>query len=234
MYLNKNILIVIPARGGSKGVPLKNIHPLGGKPLINWTLDFVKELNIDVRTFISTDSREIAKVVESENFEVPFLRPKEISGDKATDIQVLEHAIKEIEKYDAKQYDIVLLLQPTCPFRKKEYIVNVLELIINGNYDSVWTVNETDLKFHPTKQLLLDKGLLKYILQEGNKIPVRQDLSPTYHVNGVAYALTRDCILNLNSRMGNKSAPLIIKDKLINIDTYDDFLLAEKYLNNEI
>jgi len=230
MFLNKNILAVIPARGGSKGVPLKNIHLLGGKPLINWTLDCILEMGNIVRPIISTDSKIIANIVEEYGIKVPFLRPKNISGDHAKDIEVLEHALIKAEKLDGIKYDIILMLQPTSPFRTVKQLLEILSLIIENNFDSVWTVSRTDLKFHPIKQLIIKDGILQYMMKEGNKLPIRQSLYPTYHVNGLAYALTRDCVLKRKSRMGKNAAPFIIKEKVINIDTLEDFEYAEQNL----
>jgi len=232
MYKNKNILLVVPARGGSKGVPLKNIYMLGGKPLIYWTLDLISELGDLGRTYVSTDSEKIIDVVKKKGFNPPFKRPEILSGDSAKDFEVIEHALIAIENYDNKKYDIILMLQPTSPFRTVNQIFGVLDLIIEKKYDSVWTVSDTDLKFHPVKQLKILNGLLSYVLEEGNSFPIRQSLYNTYHVNGLAYAFTRECILQQKSRKGKKTAPFIIKEKVVNIDTFDDFKLAEKYIQN--
>ena len=233
MYRNKNILIVVPARGGSKGVPFKNIYMLGGKPLIYWTLEVISELGDFVRTYVSTDSEKIADVVTQKGFAPPFKRPDIFSGDNAKDFEVIEHALIEMEKHDHQKYDIIMMLQPTSPFRTASQIFGVLDLLIEKNYDSVWTVSSTDLKFHPIKQLRITDGLLNYILEEGNTFPTRQSLYNCFHVNGVAYAFTRDCILKQKSRKGKKTAPFIIEEKVVNIDTLDDFKLAEEYLQNQ-
>ena len=230
MYLNKNILTVIPARGGSKGIPLKNIHLLGGRPLINWTIDCVLEMGENTQVIVSTDNKKIANVAIDRGIEVPFLRPANLSGDHAKDFEVIEHALIKAEELDNKKYDIIMMLQPTSPFRTVDQLYNILSHLINNNFDCVLTVSETDLKYHPIKQLSIKDGLLSYIMEEGNQLPTRQSLYPTYHVNGLAYAFTRDCILSQKSRMGKNTAPFIIKDKVINIDTYEDFLYAEKYL----
>lgn len=231
MYKNKNILAIIPARGGSKGVPYKNIFLLGGKPLINWTLDCTHKLKEIMRTIVSTDDKKIVKVVEDYGQRVPFLRPKYLSGDKVKDFDVIENVLKEAENYDNTQYDITLLLQPTSPFRDTKTIIGIIDLIIEKKLDSIWTVTETDLKYHPVKQLYVENDLLKYALKEGLNFPIRQSLRPSYHVNGYAYAFTRECILTQRSRMGNKTAPYIIQEKVVNIDTHEDFKVAENYVS---
>lgn len=233
MYKNKNILAVVPARGGSKGVKLKNIHKLAGKPLIYWTLEILEELSEKIRTFVSTDNEKIIKLVKKKGFEPHIKRPKVLAGDKVKDFEVIEHALLEMEKIDNKKYDIILMLQPTSPLRNKKQILDILNLIISKKYDSVWTVSLNDLKFHAMKQLKLEKGLLKYIMKEGETFPIRQSLYDTYHVNGLAYAFSRDCIIKQKSRMGKRTAPFLIKEKVINIDTIEDFDIAEKYLNQK-
>jgi CMP-N,N'-diacetyllegionaminic acid synthase len=230
MFLKKNILTIIPARGGSKGVPLKNIHLLGGRPLIDWTLDCILEMGKKTRTIVSTDSHKIAEVVKNRGIEVPFLRPSALSGDNAKDFEVIEHALLQSEIIDNKKYDIILMLQPTSPFRTVKQLLRVLKHLINNELDCVWTVSATDQKYHPIKQMYIKDGLLNYVMEEGKSLPTRQTLKPTYHVNGLAYAFTRDCILKQRKRMGLKTAPLIIKEKVVNIDTMDDFYYAEKHL----
>lgn len=232
MYRNKNILAVVPARGGSKGVPFKNVHILAGKPLIYWTLELLQELDELIKTFVSTDSKKIKEIVEKIGFKPEVMRPDNISGDYAKDFEVIEHALNEMEKIDNKKYDIILMLQPTSPLRKREQIIEILDLIIDNNYDSVWTVSPTDLKFHPVKQLKIEKGLLKYVMNEGYRLPTRQSLYNTYYVNGLAYAFSRDCIIKQKSRIGKKTAPFIIKEKVINIDTLEDFKEAEEYIKS--
>ena len=232
MYRNRNILAVVPARGGSKGVPHKNIHKLAGKPLIYWTLELLQELSDLVRTFVSTDSNKISEIVEKLDFKPPILRPDELSGDYAKDYEVIEHALNTMEDIDNKKYDIILMLQPTSPLRTKKQIIQILDLIIDKNYDSVWTVSATDLKFHPIKQLKIENGLLRYISNEGYSFPTRQSLYNTYHVNGLAYAFSRNCIIEQKSRMGKKTAPFIINEKVINIDTLEDFSKAEEYIKS--
>ena len=137
---------------------------------------------------VSTDHEEIAQVAERAGLPAPFRRPAHLSGDRIGDWDVLTHALQEMEKQDAVQYDIVLMLQPTSPLRKKEHVLETLDLLIKGNYDSVWTVTETSNKFHPLKALSVKNGAMTYFDQRGPSIIARQQLEPVYHRNGVAYA----------------------------------------------
>ena len=230
MFSKNNILAVVPARGGSKGVPYKNIYPLGGKPLIVWTLDCLKKMKNDIKIIVSTDDKKIANIVKKNGIDVPFYRPKNISGDHAGDWEVIKHSLLQTEKIFSETYDTILMLQPTSPFRTPKQINAVLEHLYNGNYDSVWTVSETDLKYHPIKQMIIVNDCLKYKFTDGNLLPRRQDLESIFHVNGVAYAFTRDCILKQKSRMGKRTAPYLIKEKVVNIDSLEDFKIAEKYI----
>src|SRR5262245_15430743 len=126
MLDGKSILVVVPARGGSKGVPLKNIHPLCGVPLIHHTGNLVKRLQYVDRAICSTDSHDIAIEAADCGLEVPFMRPNELSGDLVSDLQVLKHAIHDLEglrpPYLGPPYDVVVMLQPTCPLRTAAHV----------------------------------------------------------------------------------------------------------------
>jgi len=125
----KNILILIPARGGSKRVPRKNIRRLNGKPLIQYTIEYAKQANINARIIVSTDDREIAKISEECGAEVPFLRPKEISEDRTPDYPVVRHCLDFLKKKDEWSVDIVVFLRPTQPFRINGEIEKSIEIL---------------------------------------------------------------------------------------------------------
>jgi len=148
----KRILAVVPARGGSKGIPLKNIQPLAGKPLLSYTAEVVRQIPMIDRSVASTDHQEIANVAAEAGLDVPFFRPPEISGDRIGDWDVLFHALQELETRDGVKYDIILMLQPTCPLRKPSHVMMTIEKLVAEGFDSVWTVSETDSKHHPLKQ----------------------------------------------------------------------------------
>ena len=227
MINNNNILVVIPARGGSKGIALKNIQKLNGKPLVTLVGDIVSHLDFVDRAIVSTDHHKIAEVARASGLAVPFMRPKELSGDIVSDIDVITHALFEVEKIDNKIYDIVVMLQPTSPMRKPEHVSQAVKKLINEKLDAVWTVSETDSKNHPLKQLIVINNRLKYYDKEGPQIIARQQLSNLYHRNGAAYALTRECIVEQKMIKGAKTGAYVILDVMINIDTLWDFKLAE-------
>ncbi len=227
MLKGQNILIVVPARGGSKGVKLKNIRRVNNVPLVAQVGNIVNQLPYVDRAVVSTDHPEIAEIAKQSGLDVPFMRPVELSGDVIADGDVLYHALAACEKIDSKKYDVIVMLQPTSPFRKPEHVTSAVEKLIKGGYDAVWTVSETDSKSHPLKQLTIQDHLLDYYDPAGANIIARQQLDPVYHRNGVAYAMTRDCIVRKKTIKGEKTSFVVIDDLLVNIDTEYDFKLAE-------
>ncbi len=162
MLDGRTVLIVVPARGGSKGIKLKNIRPLKGVPLVALVGKVVKQLDYVDRAVVSTDHPEIAKIAREAGLDVPFMRPESISGDIVSDWDVLHHALMATEEDDGNTYDIIIMLQPTSPFRKPEHVTATLKKLIEGNFDSVWTISETDSKSHPSKQLILNGEIVEY------------------------------------------------------------------------
>jgi CMP-N,N'-diacetyllegionaminic acid synthase len=232
MYNNKKLLVVVPARGGSKGVKLKNIRPLNGIPLVGLVGKVTIELSYIDRAIVSTDHPEIAKTAMEYGLDVPFIRPENLSGDLVPDLDVLTHALLAMEELDNVKYDIIIMLQPTSPSRKPYHVRETIEKLINGNYDAVWTISETDSKGHPLKQLTFNDNKLDYYDQKGSQIIARQQLTPVYHKNGVAYAITRECLIDKKSIKGDRTSAVIIKEMVVNIDTEFDFKLAEFLMKN--
>ena len=233
MLSGKRVLVVVPARGGSKGVKLKNLRPINGRPIVALVGDVVRQLPYLDRAVVSTDHPKIADVAREAGLDVPFMRPASFSGDIVSDWDVLNHALLACEKLDNVRYDVVVMLQPTSPFRKPEHVTTTVTRLIDGGYDAVWTVSKTDSKAHPIKQLVVDGDKLEYYDKSaGASIIARQQLKPVYHRNGVAYAITRDCILGQGNIKGENTSFVIIDDLLANIDTELDFTWAEFLLNS--
>ncbi len=234
MIEGKRILVVVPARGGSKGIKLKNLQPLKGIPLVSIVGRVVKRLDWVDRAVVSTDHEEIAAAAESEGLSAPFRRPEELSGDRIADWDVLHHALITCEELDGCTYDVIVMLQPTSPFRRPDHVTATVKKLITGGFDAVWTVSETDSKAHPLKQLVIEGELLDYYDPAGAKIIARQQLKPVYHRNGVAYAITRQCLEEQRTIKGEQTSYLLIDDPLVNIDTMDDFLYAEFLLERGV
>jgi CMP-N-acetylneuraminic acid synthetase len=187
----------------------------------------VRQLAYVDRAVVSTDHSEIARVAKDSGLEAPFMRPAEFSGDRIADWDVLNHALLSCEKRDNRTYDIIVMLQPTSPFRQPQHVTRTVEKLIAGGYDAVWTVSETDSKAHPLKQLIISGDNLDYYDPAGADIIARQQLKPTYHRNGVAYAISRECLIDKKSIKGDDTSFVVIDDLLVNIDTEFDFMLAE-------
>jgi CMP-N,N'-diacetyllegionaminic acid synthase len=227
MIKGRKIIAVVPARGKSKGIKMKNIFPLSGKPLLYYTAKIIHRLEYVDRAIVSTDNEEIANVAGSCGLDVPFYRPIPLSGDLVSDWEVLNHALSMMEKIDKRRYDIILMLQPTSPFRNPEYVTKTIISLIDHDYDAVWTVSPTDPKAHPLKQLVIQEDLLNYYDSNGAKIIARQQLSTIYHRNGVAYAINRECLLEKQSIKGDKTGAIIIDEPVVNIDSMEDIYYAE-------
>ena len=232
MLKDKNILAVVPARGGSKGVKLKNIKLLCGKPLIEHTALVINQIEIIDTAVVSTDSEEIGSIAESAGINFSFKRPVNLSGDFIGDWDVLNHALIKCEKIYNKKFDIVLMLQPTSPLRTTEDIIGSVNYLIENQLDAVWSMSPTDSKNHPLKQFRIENDLLDYYDYAGNKIIARQQLDTLYQKNGAVYVFTRDCILNQKTIKGKKTGAYLIHREMVSIDTAFDFKLVEFLMEN--
>lgn len=179
-------LIVIPARGGSKGIPHKNIKPLNGKPLIHYTIDVARGVTDDANICVTTDDPEIITCVEDYGLKVPFVRPAELATDTAGTYEVLLHALDFYEK-QGRHYDVVLLLQNTSPFRTAEHVKAAMKLY-SSDIDMVVSVNQT--KSNPYYNCFEEdiEGFLKKTLDSSNFVR-RQDAPVTYEYNGAIYVI---------------------------------------------
>jgi len=233
MLEGRRILVVVPARGGSKGIKLKNLRPIHGVPLVAMAGAVVRQLDFVDRAVVSTDHEEIARVAVESGLEAPFLRPAEIAGDRIGDWDVLTHALLAVEQEEGRAYDLVVMLQPTSPSRRPEHVRDAIRQLIADDLDAVWTVSETDSKGHPLKQLTIDAhGAMDYYDPAGANIIARQQLTPVYHRNGIAYVITRSCLLEQKTIKGRRTGALVIDGPVANIDTEFDLRLAEMLLSD--
>lgn len=230
MYEGRRILVVVPARGGSKGVPLKNIRALQGRPLIAHVAELVSGVDWIDRAVVSTDHPEIARVARDHGLDAPFRRPEALSGDEVGDVPVLQHALSACEALDGCTYDVIVMLQPTSPLRRVCDVEATVAALVAEGRDAVWTVSSTDRKYHPLKQLAIEEGRLRLCDPAGARIVARQQLSPTYHRNGAAYALTRACLMEQGVLLGDNSGAVVVEEPRLSIDTEDDFARAENAL----
>ncbi len=229
MIGGRRILVVVPARGGSKGIKLKNLRAVLGVPMVARVGHVVAKLDTIDRAVVSTDHEEIAQVAEASGLAAPFRRPEPLSADRIGDLEVLTHALEEMERIDGVTYDIVVMLQPTSPLRRPEDVSGAIGMLVRGGWDAVWTVSESDSKAHPLKQLTMEpgSGRLGYYDPAGKNVIARQQLKPVYHRNGIAYAITRDCLLGQKTIMGARTGALLIDGPAVSIDTEWDIDLCE-------
>lgn len=226
------ILAIIPARGGSKGIKLKNLRKIKGKTLVGHAINCAKLVDLIDNIVVSTDSELIKEEAICNGIDVPFMRPAGLSGDRVSDLPVLKHALLESEKYWKKQFDLVLMLQPTSPLRNHELIFEACRMMQNEDIDSVWSVSQSDSKYHPLKQLkITDKGFLDYFDREGSKIVARQQLYNLYHRNGAVYGFKRKIIIDEIAIKPAKTRYILCDTPQISIDTEFDLELAEFFMN---
>lgn len=223
------VLGITLARGGSKGIPRKNIIDLGGKPLIAWTIEAALESGVFDNYIVSTDDQEIADVAKSYGAEVPFMRPAHLAGDTVWSRDADKHAVLECERVYGVRYDFVMELPCVAPLRDARHIREAFEKLRDTGADSVISVCQMQDK-HPVRMKKIDNDLIADFCQEfpegeGSR---RQDLKPCYIRNGGIYSMTRDCIVEQFSRNGKVSRPYIMDDfSSVNVDSLIDLKLAE-------
>lgn len=233
MYKGKKILGVITARGGSKGIPKKNIKDLAGLPLIAYTIEAAKNSRLLTRTIVSTDSDEIAEISKQHGGEVPFLRPAELAEDKSSSIDTVKHAILKLEEAGEK-YDYIMILQPTSPLRSAEDIDRSIEIAVSNDADSVMSMMEVpDFSAKKIKKLEENGVIRPYFEDEGKASSMRQELSKAYKRNCAIYLTRKDLVMN-DDLFGKKSlAYLMPRERSIDINEPIDFEMAkfwvEKY-----
>ena len=227
-----NILAIIPARSGSKGIKNKNLKKIvGNKTLIEHAYDIADKSKIFNKIIISTDSAYYKNNLKKNNIQINFLRPKRLSGDFVTDLEVIKYELKRYEKFYKTNFDYVCLLQPTSPLRKVSHLKKCLNLLIKRKLDAVWTVSKINSKFHPIKILKIKKNLLRYNdFKKGPKFISRQLLDDCYIRNGVAYFISKKSIIKKNTILPKKTGFILIKDKLINIDNLNELKKAREFL----
>jgi CMP-N-acetylneuraminic acid synthetase len=232
MYLGKRVLAVVPARSGSKGVPDKNMKILGGLSLIARAAECLNELDWLDAKVLSTDSNRYADEGKRYGLQVPFLRPDLLSGDNATAIDTMIHALQESEKLLDIEFDVLLIIEPTSPFRIASDIEGTCRELIENNADSVVCVSSLDAKCHPAKALVVRDGCIEHYESRGKDITARQQLETLYERNGVCYALTKKCLLNNKAIFTNKTRAFLVKRYIVNIDNPIDIKWAEFLIQN--
>lgn len=222
---------LIPARGGSKGVPRKNIRSLAGKPLIAYTIEAAKDSRWLTRSVVSTDDAEIATVARDLGVAV-MMRPPELAADDTPMAPVVQHVLKKLMSAD-ECYDYVVLLQPTAPLRTSHHIDEAVALLERPGVGSVVSVSPVPGHYNPSWQFIMEDGFLHLFTGQPLREIVRrrQDLPPTYTRNGAIYACNTTAVLESGDLYGNCCMGFVMAEEdSINIDSEQDFLLAERLL----
>lgn len=232
------ILGIITARGGSKGIPGKNIKLLNGKPLIAYTIEAVQKSGVLDRVILSTDDFAIAEVARRYGCEVPFLRPADLADDKAAHLPVLQHAVSFLKEKEGYMPDYVLLLQPTSPLRQAFHIREAVKLAERTNADSVLSVAEISDRYHPAKAMILNEQG-RVVLINGNpvrkRIARRQDLPKAYWSVGSIYLFKTELLFHPEEPnfYGEQVLPYVVDKKyVIDLNTAEDWEEAELALRN--
>ena len=227
MFKDHSILAVIPARGGSKGIPGKNIIEVAGRPLIAYTLEAAKNSRFIDYVLVSTDSEEIADAARKYGGEVPFLRPDELASDTAKTIDAVLHCVKEMEKL-GKSFDTVILLQPTSPLRTAKDIDGAIELFFKNGEKSLVSVSELDV--NPVLIRRVEDGRAVPILNESSTVR-RQDFKKYYRVNGAIYINKASELGSETSLNDNETAYIMDSSHCIDIDSMEDIEELKRQLS---
>ncbi len=225
------VLGIIPARGGSKGVPRKNIKMLAGKPLLAYTAEAALAAKRLTKVILSTDDSEIASVGREVGLEVPFIRPEELAADDTPTFPVVVHALDEMKKL-GEEFDAVCLLQPTSPLRSAADIDACIELLETSGADSVISVLPVPAEYNPHWVYLEGpNGELKLATGENQPIARRQDLPKAFHRDGSVYVVLTAKLYEHGSLYGQKVAAFKSEiERSVNIDSTRDWVAAERLL----
>ncbi len=225
-----SVLGIIPARGGSKGLPRKNVMPLAGQSLIARAVTAARESGVIDRVVLSTDSEEIAEEGRRAGADVPFMRPPSLAADDTPMLPVLMHAVEAVEAV-GEQPAVIILLQPTSPLRKPSHLRDAVARLRESGADSVVSVVELPRHLSPDYVMRIADGELKLFLPEGERVTRRQDARPAYVRDGTVYAFWRRTLTTHGSIYGARCLPLVIPaEDSVTIDSAADWAAAERAL----
>lgn len=236
--MDKKIVGIIPARGGSKSIPRKNIKPFLGRPLIYWAVETLKKSGVCDRVIVSTDDEEIAEVAKKYGAEVPFMRPAELAEDSTPMLPVIQHAVQWLKDNEGVSPDYIILLEPTSIGKRPFHVRGVLDMLVSTGGDSVFTVSELAADYNPYWQLVLDAESRVSLFTGGpmrNVIRRRQDLPvKTYFWASEVYAFKPEVLFVKDpSLYGDDVRALITEPKYaLDLDTPEDWEVAERKLKD--
>ena len=226
-----SVIAFIFARGGSKGLPGKNIRPLGGKPLIAWSIEQALAVKRIDRVIISTDSEDIAEVARKYGAEVPFIRPEQLASDNSPEWLAWRHALTYLIETDGKLPEVMLSLPATAPLRLPIDIENCLDKYSEGDVDMVITVTDAHRSPYFNMVKSNDDGTVGLVIPPPSAIARRQDAPRVFDMTTVAYVVSPEFVMNHNSVFeGRVRAVHVPVGRAIDIDTLLDFQIAESLL----
>lgn len=220
-------IAIIPARGGSKGVPGKNLAIVGGLSLLARAVACARESGLFDYVLVSTDDPTIAEAGRRAGASVPFLRPDALAGDKAAVIDAIRDALDRLQAAGEPAFDLVVLLEPTSPLRTPEILRRTIEAAESEGADAAVTVSAVPLRFHPLKQFHLDEGgFARHAHPQGASVTNRQELQPSFVRNGLCYAVRRSTLAAGGGILGTAPRAVVVEGPIVNIDDMDDLALA--------
>lgn len=226
----RGVLGIVPARSGSKGVPGKNIRPLHGRPLLEYTALAARASGVIDRVVLTTDAPEIADVGRQVGLEVLQLRPAALSADDTPMLPVLQHVVATLAQ-EGWSPRIVVLLQPTSPLRRPEHIARAVTMLEESDATSVVSVVELPRHMSPDYVMRIQDGVLKPFLADGLRITRRQDARPAYVREGTVYAFRPETVERFGDIYGDDCRPLLIPAaESLSIDSPEDWSEAERRL----
>jgi len=232
--MTRRVLGLVPARGGSKGVPNKNLRPLAGSSLLHLVRDAARASGVIDRLVLSTDSLAIAEAGRACGLELPFMRPSELATDDAPMLPVIEHAIGALEA-GGWSPDLILLLQPTAPLRRGSHISDAAALLTESGADAVATVVELPRHLSPDYVMRIADGRLVNFLPEGARVTRRQDARSAFVRDGTVYAFWRRTLVESGSIYGRDCRPLFVAtEDSLTIDTEADWAEAERRMRERV
>lgn len=229
-----DVLAVVPARGGSKGVPGKNLRELGGASLVARAAAVARAVPRIGPAVLSTDDATIAAEGERAGLAVPFLRPAELAGDLALGVDAWRHAWLASEEAYGRRFAVGVLLEPSSPLRRPEDVERTLDALLGGDHLAAATVSATPAHFTPQKTLVIDEdGHLRSLLDPADSPSLRQLIPPQHHRNGLCYAARREAVVDARTIVEDRCVAVVIDRPVVNVDTELDLELAAWLLARE-
>lgn len=228
-----NILAVVPARGGSKAIPRKNLCKVGGLSLVARAAELVRSIAWLDAAVVSTDDEEIAREGRAHGLDVPFMRPDVLAGDFSTSIDMWRHAWLASEQHYGKTFDVSILLEPTSPLRAAPDIEATVQALLQGGHKAAATISPAPAHFTPHKCLTVTDGIIGFYHADGARHAIRQTIPSYYFRNGICYAVRRKTLVEDGIILDDDCAAIIIDRPIVNIDEPLDLELAEFLLERE-